>query len=193
VHLTRAVPYLAAAAALAWSAPEQRLMLSLTGDDVRARTPGFRMIAGRALERLKNGTPVTFAFQFTASHDGGITIARRALERFVVSYDLWEEKYSVAQLLRPHSAGRAGSRVSPEAVEAWCLDHVPLSTAGLAPDRPTTFRLEVAAEDPRDNPVLTDPGVSLTALIDLFSRPARGPQQRWRFSSDAVRLADLKR
>lgn len=162
------------------------------GAEVRLAAPGFHFLTGKALERLKNGSAVTFAFQFTALGEG--VVLKRTLERFVVSYDLWEEKFSVTQMMGRKSPRRAGSRLSPAGTEAWCLESLPLGTEGLTSDRSITLQLDVIAENKDYSPLLTEPGLSLTALIELFSRPSRpGREQRMQLRVGPLKLSDIKR
>jgi hypothetical protein len=124
----------------------------------------------------------------------GITIAARTVERFVISYDLWEEKFSVARLSRDQSPHRQVSHLSQEGVDAWCLDNIAVPTATVDPDLPLTVQLEVrAGESATASPLLGEPGISLTALIEIFSRPARAAQQKWNLQHGPVRLKDIRR
>jgi len=177
-------------------APAETLRLRLESDGIRVSAPQLRFLTGRPLERLHNGSVVDFDFHLAALAERPIAGAplpralERALERFAVSYDLWEEKYSASRLSRP---SRSASHLAAAAVPGWCLDHLPLPIAGLAPDRPFWIRLEVRAEDSRDRPpLLAEPGISLARLIELFSRPSRGGQPPWLVEDGPFRLADLR-
>ena len=163
------------------------------GSEVRVLAPKFRFLTGKALERLKNGSAVTFAFQLTANAD--TAVLKRVVERFAVSYDLWEEKFSITQMLHQQkNPRRAGSRLSQAAAEAWCLESFVLATEGIAADRLITLQLDVIAENKDYSPLLTEPGLSLTSLIELFSRPARpGREQRAQLHVGPLRLNDIKR
>jgi hypothetical protein len=116
---------------------------------------------------------------------------RRALDRFIVSYDVWEEKFSVTQ-----TGVERGTvtHLTSAAAEAWCLDHLAVGIGGVAPDKPFWVRLELRAEDARDQAgVVGDAGINLTRLIEIFSNPARAQQSRWEAITGPVRLLDLKR
>lgn len=150
------------------------LSVRLDGEMLYVSAPEFHFIVGKPLERLKDGASVVFLSQLSLSLQNGGPVFRRAAERFVVSYDLWEEKFSVTRL---GGKARTGSRLSASAAELWCLDSMSISTAGLAPDRPFWLRLEVRAAEPKDEPgVVGEPGINLTRLIEVFSRPT-GSQQ----------------
>jgi hypothetical protein len=116
---------------------------------------------------------------------------RRAPGRFVVSYDLWEEKFSV---VRAGSSATAATRLSGKAAEAWCFEAMSISAEGLAADRPLWIRLELRMEDGRQpSAILSEGGINLTRLIEVFSRPATPQQPYWTFTAGPLRLADLRR
>lgn len=173
---------------LVWS---QDLKPVWNGSDLRVSAPHLRFLTGKPLESLRNGRAVAFDFLLTL-HSGTNVLARSA-DRFVISYDLWEEKFSVTRLPRDGSGRKQISHLSDESAQSWCLDNISLSTKGVAPDQPLTVGLEVRAADLRDaRAILTDPGVSLTALIDLFSQKSRAQQPKWNLQSGTLRLNDVK-
>lgn len=179
--------------ALLWAAlaasPQARLVPRLNGDSLLVRTGDLHLVEGKPLERLKNGVAVSFDFQLSLVSEADRSTLRRAFERFTFSYDLWEEKFSVVR----RGVMRQVSRLGAEAAEAWCLENIAAPVAGLAPDRRFIVRLEVRLADSRDpKPVLGEPGFSLTALVEIFSRPSRGREPQWALESGPVRLADLK-
>jgi hypothetical protein len=156
---------------------------------IRISAPKFHFVTGRALERLRNGSPVPFAVQLALSTDRWATIAQRDIERFVVSYDLWEEKFSISKLGSPH---KSASHLSIQTTEAWCIEEMAVAPASAAGDPAFWLRLEVRAENPgEDTPLLTDEGVSLSRLVELFSRRARTDQSRWLVEAGPFRLAEL--
>jgi len=180
-----AVALLAAAAILVAS---EDLIPRLANDHLMVSAPRLRLLSGKPLERLRNGQPVSFDFQLSVAEPGALAPLRRAVERFTFSYDLWEEKFSV--VLR--RSNRTASHLPAGAAEAWCLDNLQLPVRGLSLDAPVLVRLEVRGQEARDNrPVLAEPGISLTGLIELFSRPARGQQPRWTLETGPLRLGGL--
>ena len=84
-------------------------------------------------------------------------------------------------------AGRARVRASdaPTTAEAWCWDQMSLSIApASAGSEPFWARLEIRAEDGKDGPLfgrgsISESGISLTSLIELFSRPRAAQQSHW--------------
>jgi hypothetical protein len=157
-------------------------------DDLRVAAPRIHFLSGQPLDRLHDGMSVPFDFQLTLFSGTRQTPVRRTVERFVVSYALWEENFKV---VRVRGAGRTG--LSASGVERWCLENLTVPTAGIPPGNNLWVRLEVRAQDsPEEVLGSDDPGISLTHLIDLFSRPARNPQH-WTLDSTAFRLEDLDR
>jgi hypothetical protein len=145
----------------------------LDGDDLHLSAPQFRFLTGKPMERLRDGASVSFICQLTLSLDRNKTVYRRTLERFVFSYDLWEEKFSVVR----RSGARPGSNLSAVEAENWAVESLGISASGIGAQQPFWIRLEMRAEDPRDETaVLGEPGINLTRLIEVFSRQARSQQ-----------------
>jgi len=173
----------------------EALRVRVAAGSLFVAAPQLRYLSGRPLERLHDGASVWFDFQLSALGERPAAGAApgaiaRALERFAFSYDLWEEKFSVS---RSGTTRATVSHLTSALAEAWCLDHLPLPTAPLLPDRPFWLRLEVRAEDPKDRPALLgEPGINLSRLIELFSRPSRSGQASWLVDDGPFRLADLK-
>jgi hypothetical protein len=174
------------AALCLWS---QQLAVRATKDQIRVAAPSFHFLSGKPLDRIRNGNAVAFDFQLTALGDGKSSVLRRSFERFIISYDLWEEKYSVTRL---RSTRSSASNLSMEAVESWCLDSVSLSSSGLPADRPIWLRLEIRAQEPKEQgPGLGDSSIGLTQLIEIFSRAATQQKENfWRLESGPIRLND---
>ncbi len=193
VHFTcrKLLLYLLPASAACVSIPlaVESLQPRISNGQIRVAAPQFHFVAGKALERLHNGSPVPFAVQLALSTDRWTTIAERDIERFVVSYDLWEEKFSISKLGSPR---KSVSHLSMQTAEAWCVEEMALAPASAAGDQPFWLRLEVRAENPgEDLQVLTGEGVSLTRLVELFSRRARTEQNHWLVEAGPFHLASL--
>lgn len=173
-------------APLGWSLAAARLLVRKEDDHLHISAPQIRFLNGKPLEQLKNGQNVAFLTQITISTDS--TVFPRRLDRFVISYDLWEEKFSATRLGPPR---QSRSRLNVPETEAWCLDE----TAPLPPIAPTTpfsIRWELRVEDPRDSVgIVGEPGINLNKLVEIFSRPPRNPQLRWQETSGPYRLQDL--
>jgi hypothetical protein len=167
------------------------LAVRLEAGSLRFTAPGFTFLAGRPLERLRDGATVFFDFQVILSASPRASPRRRAATRFAVSYDLWEEKFSVTHWQEPKESA---SQLSQAAAQSWCLDRLRLAAGDLDPKREFWVRIETRALDPREEaPAVEGGGVSLTHLIDFLSRPNRDPQNRWSIESGPLRLEQLKR
>lgn len=138
---------------------------------VRAGTLSF--IKGQPLARLKDGRSLRFDFHLIVLARPGARGVVEVRESFVLSYDLWEERFAVTHVGTPT---RSTSHLTRRDAETWCLDRltVPLaSLAGLGRDRPLWIRLEYRV--PGDEPARQDSGgLSLGGLIDRLSRRAGG-------------------
>lgn len=169
----------------------------LVGDLLRLDAPGtFHFLTGKPLENLRDGSTVAYDIQLALLNDQRVAEAK-ALERFVFSYDLWEERFTVAQLTARGSRNprTTVSNLTAEAAEQWCVDRVGVSFAGLDRTRNYRLRIEVRADGPRRREraeAASEPPVSLATLIDLFSRPATDKQRTWAAESSPFRLDNLK-
>jgi hypothetical protein len=181
------------AAALGASQLEVRLE---NGTMIRVSAPGFQFLSGKPLERLRNGSSVSFLGQLSLSTDANRTVQQRALTRFALSYDIWEEKFSAVRypLSRIEEASRKSSPLTETAIQSWCLDSMAVDASTVGLDQPVWVRLELRVEDARDTGgLIGEPGISISRLIDLFSRPARPSQDHWQLDAGPFRLLDLKR
>jgi hypothetical protein len=92
-------------------------------------------------------------------------------EAFVLSYDLWEERFAVTHAGAP---ARSMSHLTSAAAEAWCLEQlaVPVSALGrLGGDAPFWIRLAYRV---LDGDAATAPDeFTLQGLIDALSRRRR--------------------
>lgn len=180
----------------------QDLSLRWQENELHIAAPRLHFLTGSSLQRLKNGVAVPFDFQLTLSVDNRSTIFDRTLQRFVVSYDLWEEKFSVVKQrgfsvrgdTRTAETRKSAAGLSAEAAEAWCVDSISISTAGIRQNQSLWMKLDIRGAEPRDGAsVFGESGLSLASLIELFSRPPRSSEQRWTLEAGPIRLDDLKR
>jgi len=170
----------------------ESLEVSFDGDNLRVAAPGLHFLTGKPLERLRDGATVTFLSQLTLFSDAQGTVFKRVAERLVVSYDLWEEKFSVTI---PGGGKRQIPHVSATQAESWCLENLAISALGLAPNRPFWLQFDLRTADRRELAALMgESGVSLSGLIDLFSRrPGAGETSWTRGPVGPLRLLDLPR
>ncbi|HLK49334.1 MAG TPA: hypothetical protein VKT49_14430 [Bryobacteraceae bacterium] len=166
------------------------LSFAFDGDDLHVAAPQLHFLSGRPLARLQDGATVVFISQLTIFRDDRGTVWRRNPERLTVSYDVWEEKFSVIL----GSTNRRVSRLSASAAETWCLSNLAISALGMEPDQPFWFRLDLRTADPKDlSAVVGDPGISISALIELFSRKPGADQDQWTGYAGPLRLSKLPR
>jgi hypothetical protein len=167
----------------------QELVLRSSADQILVSAPKLHFLQGKPLERLRNGNAVAFDFHLAVLGEGKQSILRRNFDRFVVSYDIWEERFSVSRM---RSARSSASRLTADATEAWCVENIAVSSSGLPQDRLVWVRLDVRAQERRDTELLTDEeGVSLAGLIELFSRPVKQEANQWRLEAGPIRLRDI--
>jgi hypothetical protein len=161
-----------------------------TGDFLEVASPKLHFLTGRQLDRLRNGAAVPFDFQLTLSAGPGLLV-HRSLERFVVSYDLWEERFSVVRL---RNSRRSAAHLTAAAAETWCLDNIAIPSFAVPSDKPFWLKLEIrSAESKQIAPIADEGGVSLATLIELFSHPTRNTQGHWESEAGPFRLSDLRR
>jgi len=174
------------AAMSVWAQP---LAVRLEGDYLRVSASPLGILRGQALERLHNGAPAAFAFQLTAAADRQAGYLLRDVQRFIFSYDLWEEKFAVMRLGHPR---RSISHLSAPLAEAWCVDQMSLKTGSLAAGQPFWVRLEVRFEAHREEVAEEEAGVSLARLIELFSRRSRRQEGARVLEVGPLRLEQLR-
>jgi hypothetical protein len=158
--------------------------------EIRVTAPSVHFLTGKSLSRLHDGAAVPFDFQLIIAAGSKNNVVARALERFTVSYDVWEEKFSV---VRVRDLRKSGMRLSANSAESWCLDNIFVPATSLPEGQKLWARLEIRSAEPKDRfSTLPDSGISLATLIEIFSRPSRPQQDRWSLESTPFQLADLR-
>ncbi len=149
----------------------QAITVQRAGDVLAVRAPSFTFIKGEPLVRLKDGRSVRVDLDLSVLPGPGGSPAAEGRQVFIVSYDLWEERFAVT--VASTSAKSIANRTAAE-VESWCLEQltVPLASLGeLARDRPFWVRLTSRVLDGDEPPDRGDAeGFTLRALIDALSR-----------------------
>jgi hypothetical protein len=152
----------------------QSVSVSAVADALHVRAPGFSVIKGETMNRLKNGRTVRLELELLVLPGPGAPPAVQARQTCVLSYDLWEERFAVTQTGPPP---RSISHLQPADADAWCLDRltVPVSALGrLARDEPFWIRLEYRVQDEERRASQGEAaGYSLRGLIDMLSRRRR--------------------
>ncbi len=156
--------------------------------EIHVSAPTLHFLTGKSLSRLHDGAAVPFDFQLIITSGSKNNVVARALERFTVSYDVWEEKFSV---VRVSDFRKSGMRLSANSAEAWCLDNIFVQAASLPAGQQLWARLEIRSVESKE-PLDASPGINLATLIEIFSRPSRPQQDRWSLESAPFQLADLK-
>ena len=181
------VALLATLAAVQGTLSAQVLGLSWDDGKIRVVAPMFHFVEGPIVERLKSGIPATFMVSLTVSTDSRKNVVKQASERFVLSYDLWEEKYATA--MPSLKLGPVAHR-TPAAAERWCFDQLFIKASELPEKKPLWFSLEVKAieqSQDTDNSVPT----SLSSMIDLFGRNRPKEAKHWHTETGPVELEKI--
>ena len=132
--------------------------------------PNLGFIKGEPLVRLKDGRSVRVDLDLMVLPGPGGTPVARARQTFVLSYDLWEERFAVTQAGTPP---RSASYLTASAAEAWCLEHltIPITEMGKLRDAPFWIRLEYRILDGNNTAERDDAGgLTLKGLIEALSR-----------------------
>jgi len=147
----------------------QSLTVSQSGDALMVKAPGgLDFIKGEPLAWLKDGRTVRVDLDLSALPGPGGAQAASARRTFVLSYDLWEERFAATMAGTPP---RSISYKTAGGVESWCLEQLTIPTSALGPlaHAPLWIRLEyrVLADDPA---TATDGDTfSLRKLIETLS------------------------
>jgi hypothetical protein len=168
------------------------LSATYDGDLLYPVAPSLHFLTGKVLDRLRDSADTqAFVSQLTLFYEDGGAPVRQVRQRFVVSYAIWDENFTVAI---PGSAARSASGLSASQAETWCLENLAISASGLAPDKPFRMRFELRAVQPRDlSRVMGDLGISLTSMIEIFGRKAGADDPHWTLETGWLRLLNLPR
>ena len=172
----------------ALTVPSPSLTAHRASGDLHVTAPTLHFLTGKSLQRLHDGVAVPFDFQLIVSAGSKNNVVAQSLERFTISYDVWEEKFSV---VRVSDFRRSGMRLSASSAESWCLDNIVIRAAGLPAGQQLWARLEIRSAETKE-PLAATSGINLATLIEIFSRPSRPQQDHWSVESAPFQLADLK-
>jgi hypothetical protein len=167
------------------------LNVSSDGDSLHVAAPQLHFLTGRPLARLMDGNTVVFLSRLTLFREDHATVIRHQPEQITVSYDVWEERFQVALAVDRHSA----KNLSLLQTEEWCMQNLAISALGLEPLRPFWLRFELRTASSRDISSVTGAsGISISGLIDFFSRKAGVGEDHWGpLDAGPLRLIDLPR
>ena len=171
---TPAAAVVAALTIMGWSimiALAQSVSVVRTGTAIAVRAPEFDFIKGAPLARLKDGRTVRVDLELDVLPGPGGAAAAQGRRSYVLSYDLWEERFAVTQVGAP---ARAVAYLTSAAAEDWCLEQltIPVSALGrLGRELPFWIRLGYRIADAETAPPGDDgAGFTLRGLIDALSR-----------------------
>ena len=172
------------------------LSVFLDGDYLRINLPHIDFLKGKPLERLKDGATVIFNghLKLSASPSALLPLAQ-SYASFALSYDIWEERFSVTKLTQSKEARHTWSHLSAQAAEEILLGNLVIDRGQVPGDRDFFVQLELRPDDARDQlGIIGNPGIDVTRfLIEMFGRPPRIPQERILYSSGPFRLSELKK
>jgi hypothetical protein len=173
----------------------ESLFVHLDGDYLRVSIPHIDFLKGKPLERLRDGASVAFIGQVTiTTSPNSLSPVARAVARFALSYDIWEERFSVTKIGQSPGSRWSQAHLSAQQAENWCVDNLMIDRSQVPTDREFFVQLDLRAEDPKDQQgVIGDPGINFTRLIEIFGRAPRSPQERLLFNSGPLRFNDLKK
>lgn len=148
------------------------LILEQRNNRLEFSVPRTDFFAGQPSARLRNALEVPFLIKTTLWSGNKTHVFSSAVDQFVVSFDIFEETYSVVKVQAPR---KSKSHLTAKAAQAWCINEMSLDTTGLSGTEPLWARLEIVAQDPpRDGSLLGDSvsehGISLGALVEFFGR-----------------------
>jgi hypothetical protein len=158
--------------------------------DLHVVAPRLHFLTGKTLQRLHDGAEAPFDFQLTILAGNKNNVIARAVERFVVSYDVWQDKFAV---MRMSDFRKAAMSATPNAAETWCVDNISVPALKVPTGQDLWARLEIRGVDQKNqsSPV-SDSGISLIGLVELFSRPPRPQQDHWALETAAFHIDALK-
>ncbi|HEY6342292.1 MAG TPA: hypothetical protein VIY49_12430 [Bryobacteraceae bacterium] len=172
--------------------------LILRAHDTRLEfAPQIHFLSGAPLARLHNAAEVPFDMKATVWSPTRDHVFTHNEEQFVVSFDIWEEKFSV--ITKTKAPSKTASHLSAEGLESWCMNQMSLDLTGMGGSDPFWARLEIRAESPEKEAGLFgrgsigESGISLSSLIDIFSRPPHAQQLHWSLDSPRWTLDELRR
>ena len=160
------------------------------GDNLYPAAPDFHFLTPKVVARLRDSADTqAFISQLTIFGSANQPLVRPAHARLIVSYSIWEEKFTVAI-----PGVRSQEGLSAAKAESWCLENLAISASGLDPGRPFRMRFELRSVRRTDlSRVLGDMGLSIVSMIDIFSRRAGAGEETWTLETGWLRLIELPR
>jgi hypothetical protein len=171
------------------------LALNWRNNYLEFSAPHMHFLTGKPLERLQHGVQVPFDFKVSLYSGTRSHLFSQLAERFLVSYDVWGETFSVVKTQSPRNIV---THLDAVEAEAWCLKQMPLNPLGISDTEALWARVEVRVPPPQGvNPFgrdsISESGINLTGLIELFSRPPASAQPHWILDAGPLTLEEVKR
>src|SRR5579863_10420454 len=171
------------------------LALSWRNNYVEFSAQHMHFLTGKSLERLQHGVQVPFDFKISLYSGTKSHLFGQLAERFLVSYDVWGEQFSVVKTQSPRNIV---THLDAAEAEAWCLKQMPMSPAGLKDTEAIWARVEVRvppaqSANPFGRDSISESGINLTGLIELFSRPPASTQFHLTLDAGPLTLEEVKR
>ena len=166
----------------------QTVTIKRTGDALGVHAPGLGFLKGETLARLKDGRGVRVDLELSVLPGPGGDAAARGRRTFVLSYDLWEERFAVTMAGSPP---RSSSYLTAAAAEAWCVEHLTIPVIELGRVREAAFwiKLEYRVLDGDAAPDRDDgAGLTLRGLIDSLSRKTKAGALTYAIEAGPFRL-----
>jgi hypothetical protein len=162
-------------------------IVTFDGDNLHISSLGIHFLQGKSLNRLKDGSTIEYVATVELFRDQFVTQFKRVEEHFFVSYDVWGSGDAFTVSTGP-PVSRA-TNLSRSATETWCMEHLMVGTAGIAPDRQFWLQLDLRTVPPKLTPVLGPGGIH----VDLAEVLTPGQDERQTFRTGMLRLEDLVR
>lgn len=154
----------------------QALSVRLDNDYLRISAPDLKFLDGKPLDRLLDGNTVSYLGQLSVATGNERVVQARSIARFALSYDIWTQRFKVTLVTAPKPYP-SQKNLTREGAQAWCLDQLKIDISRVPSNRPIWLRLEIRSEDPGATAgIVGEPGISLSGLIALFSRPVKDKQ-----------------
>jgi hypothetical protein len=142
----------------------QAVTISVNADVLHVKAPAFNFMSGEVLRRLKDGRSVRLELDLAVRSRPSPDTApvARVSQAFVLSYDLWEERFAVTHARTPPLSI---SHLTADDAETWCLDRLTVPVGSLASlGKSAALWIRLAYRVPG-----TDGGGSLDGDLDRFT------------------------
>jgi hypothetical protein len=172
------------------AAKAQSPVIRLEGDQLRVAASGLHILGSETLQRLHNGIAMNLVFSLGIGPGRNSKPATAETFSFVVSYDIFEEKFAVSRI-SPNP--RSVTHLSESAVQTWCLDSIALPLLNMGQDQPFWVTFEYHIEEPRPVDSESSSGSLIGQLVDIFSRKSQKQESSASFVLGPFRISELRR